>query len=471
MKQTIARRWTTWFVAVVCTNVAQLAHGATPSLPEGFPADDVVSLGNNAYTSPTFGDFSLDPNNDHRVIHSVIGPFIWSQTQSNIITLNSEWWGPLYVTAPGKESSLGHKFPYVRSENTGADYYVVVGGNTATPFYNHALGEDGQPIGWQNAIGIPLSDYFSHYKAAEAMVARMQQEYHDIRVYRDELATAPVTPGLRNIENIRQQAINDLKTTDITYRKFLFHFQRTTRAWVFVQREGGTHQQIVEAQSWVTRAAAIHDIIYADFMGAQNTVNNEIETIYLQRAQERQAMLQGSSSNVSTPTTGNGTYITTPVTLGDAINWSQIDVIGAASGKGIENFSLTATLKSVDPHRGSYYGPPSWYLDLNITGSETWTSYLPFGTGNPITGNIWIFVPQGNGRYWGAVFEGYGNMYTIHPAGNLNYDHTNVLEGTALAAPWQPESGVKYGWMVSTNIIWPGRNGNMRSNILLQAWP
>ncbi len=478
----IGKRWARGYIVLACLLLISQVNAATPTLPEGFPIDDVVSLGNNSYTSPTFGDFSLDPNVEKRVIHSVIGPFIWSMgDDKNVVILNSEWWGPLYVTAPGKTSHLGHMFPYAKSEYTGSNFFVVVSGNSATPFYNHGLGSDGKEIGWQSAIGIGLSDYVSHYKAAEGYVVEMQQRHHNMRVMRDQLAAAKVSPGSNNIENLRLQAINELELMNKTYTHFLFHFQRTTRAWVFVRKNGGTDQQVIAAQSWVSKAAAIHDIIYAEYVGAQRTISNEVEPIYASKAQER-SNIGGTPSNEPSsgqqgsgsvpPVTGGTSGTTTPiVTAGDAIRWNQIDIIGAAKGGGVENFALTASLSDVNPHRGSYYGPPSWYLDLNLKGTESWTSYLPFGTGRPITGNLWIFVPQSNGRYWGIVFEGYSNQLTIHPAGNLNYDHTNVFAGTPLSSPWQPSSGTTYGWMVSTNVIWPGRNGNMRSNIMLQAWP
>lgn len=472
------------------------AAGNQLNLPDNFPIGDVVSLGNNAYSSTTFGDFSLDPNSGNRVIHQVLGPFTWTYDKnSKIVTLNSEWWGPLYCTLPNETSSLSHVFPYVRSEFTGSDYFVEVSNTTPNDFYNHGKNAQGAEIGWQNAIGIGLADYVNHYLAAENYVKEMQQKHHNMRVMRDQLAAMTVEPGNTNLEAQRQGIIDILGSMNATYSRFLFHFQRTVRAWVFVRSEGGTDQQVIAAQNWVPRAAAIHDIIYAEFVGAQRTMTNEVESIFVSRANERTdiearqaaeaaaaaaAAAASSNQNSSGHSSGSGnsniidgsSSSTTPiVTSGDAINWKQVDIIGAAKGGGVEGFSVTATLSGVNPHIGSYYGPKSWYLDLKLNGTQSWTSYLPFGTGNPITGNIWIFVPQGNGRYWGAVFEGYGNKYTIHPAGNLNYDHTNVLAGTPLAYPWQPKSGETYGWMVSTNVIWPGRNGNMRTNIMLQAWP
>ncbi len=488
-------KWICWILAIFTPLAALNANNSLVSLPDNFPIGDVTSLGNNAYTSPSLGDFSLDPTTQNRVIHDVLGPFIWSyDSNSKIVTIDSEWWGPLYGTLPGESSSLGHTLPYVKSAFTGNNYFVEVSNTTPNDFYNHGKNSAGQDIGWQNAIGIGLSDYVNHYKAAENYVKEMQQKHHNMRVMRDQLAAMSVEPGNQNIETQRQEIISVLNSMNETYGNFLFYFQRTVRAWVFVRQAGGTDQQVIAAQSWVKRAADMHDVIYAEFVGAQRTMSNQVEAIFASRANERthveaqmaaeaaaaeaaakaaatQASAPKSSSGGSSITPGSSSRTTPIVTSGDAISWSQIDIIGAAKGGGIEGFAVTATLSGVNPHKGSYYGPLSWYLDLNLKGTQSWTSYLPFGTGNPITGNIWIFAPQGNGRYWGAVFEGYGNKYTIHPAGNLNYDHTNVLAGTPLANPWHPKSGVKYGWMVSTNVIWPGRNGNMRTNIMLQAWP
>ena len=126
-------------------------------------------------------------------------------------------------------------------------------------------------------------------------------------------------------------------------------------------------------------------------------------------------------------------------------------------------------------HLGTYYAPEqAWYFQIDADGYTSWTAYKPYGGANdtPIVGNIWILVKQPNStRWWAAPIEGLGDFTDIYPAANLNFEHTNVLAGTPLASPWQPQSGETYGWMLSTNVAYPGSNGEERSNVVLEAWP
>ena len=159
----------------------------------------------------------------------------------------------------------------------------------------------------------------------------------------------------------------------------------------------------------------------------------------------------------------------------DGVPMDQVDVIAMGAGtQGVTQWAKTAELRGMNIHRGSYYGPESWYFQIDAEGHANWPSYKPFGGENdtPICGNIWILVPQpGSSRWWAAPIEGLVDFTDIHPAGNLNFDHTNILAGSPLASPWQPVSGEVYGWMLTTNVFFPGSNGQERSNVLLESWP
>jgi hypothetical protein len=159
----------------------------------------------------------------------------------------------------------------------------------------------------------------------------------------------------------------------------------------------------------------------------------------------------------------------------DGVPMDQVDVIAMGAGTpGVTQWAKTALLRGMNAHRGSYYGPESWYFQIDGEGHKDWPSYKPFGgeEDTPVCGNIWILVRQpGSTRWWAAPFEGLVDFTDIHPAGNLNFDHTNVLAGSPLAYPWQPASGEVYGWMLTTNVFFPGSNGQERTNVLLEAWP
>jgi hypothetical protein len=159
----------------------------------------------------------------------------------------------------------------------------------------------------------------------------------------------------------------------------------------------------------------------------------------------------------------------------DGVPMDQVDVVGMGAGSPqVTQWAKTAVLRGMNIHRGSYYGPESWYFQIDGEGHKEWPSYKPFGGENdtPVCGNIWILVRQpGSTRWWAAPIEGLVDFTDIHPAGNLNFDHTNILADSPLAHPWQPMAGEVYGWMLTTNVFFPGSNGQERSNVLLEAWP
>jgi hypothetical protein len=455
-------------------------------IPDGFPTNDLTYTGNNTFTSPTYGTFTVDPNVENKVNHTLLGPLVWSYDDATkIATLASEWWGPLMTALPGEQSSLGINFPYVRSEYTSSVYYVELETALDAPFYNHNVREDQTVIGWQAAIGIGLQDARSQYIAAEQQVTAMQQAVHQMRLSRDALAGTSVQNGMQAADIHRAAIIAQFETMDGYYGRYLFHHQRTSRAWVFVQSQGGSDEQIVEAQSWISRLDGLTDLALSVYLEGQQVLYNQTEPLYatllgqwtaIQAAQQAAAQQPSPpstpSSGGATPPSGGSSNPTTPIVVaGDAISWSQVDLVGRGATSGIQGFNVSATLRAMNPHWDNHFGPQSWYFRVEIDGSTAWQNYAPYDDGNAITGNMWIFVPQGNGRYWATAFEGYRNTQSIHAGGNLNFDHTNVLAGTPMAAPWQPQSGVQYGWMISTNVMWPGRNGDQRSTIILQAWP
>jgi hypothetical protein len=480
---TKAIRWAAFWLLLSGSIGKAQSQEAWDFIPEGFPTDDLIYNGNNSFTSPTFGSFTVDPNVENRVVHSLLGPLVWSYSQlTQIALLDSEWWGPLQTALPGTQSSLGFTFPYVLSDFTGSIYYVELVSALDAPFYNHNVRDDQTVIGWQAAIGIGLQDAGSHYLAAEQQVGNMQQSVHQMRVLRDQLSGVSVQNGMQVADSVRQSVISHFEAMDEHYGRYLFHHQRTARAWVFVQANNGSVQQISEAQSWIERLEELTQLALAVYLEGQQVLYEQTEPLYANLlAQWTQIQASDNAPPVAssppgnspspTPPSGGGSAGTPIVVDGDAINWSQVDQVGRGAGSGIESFTVSATLRAMNPHWDNHFGPQSWYFNVDISGSSAWQNYAPYNDGNAITGNIWIFVPNGNGRYWLTAFEGYRNTQRIHAAGNLNFDHTNVLAGTPMAAPWQPQSGVEYGWMISTNVMWPGRNGDQRSNIIRQAWP
>ena len=112
-----------------------------------------------------------------------------------------------------------------------------------------------------------------------------------------------------------------------------------------------------------------------------------------------------------------------------------------------------------------------------------------------VNGNLWIFVPKGDGTWYASPFEGFigtrkpgnfslGNLNIPSSSSSTNINHREkILRGGPLdytnTSLWgnstgMPQSGVTYGWMISTNAglySGSGSYGQERSNIILQTWP
>ena len=477
------------------------------------PTGDVEYLGDNQFSSDLLGDFELDTSIKNRVIHSVLGPLVWEWDEATeLVTLRTEWWGDLYTHVPGtaadkiSASGLGFEWPYVKSKVTGAPYFVNVNVDTSNPefapFYNHRQ-VNGQDIGWQRSIGVDLSNAENYYKAAETIVGQMQTVLATMVQLQNEYVdmSVAISSGQGPIDEKFAQIEAQFLTMHELYVNFVFYYHRCSLAPVWAAREGKTEAAINLARAYVNQlpslestAVAVYgngqEVLYVNSQQIKNSKTNTLNAMIAEEAARQAAAAaaaaaknnSGSSGGTTNPAPTTPTTPTTPtppttggsgaiVVDGDAINWSDVDQVGTVANQGIERFNVSAQLNAVNPHIGNYYGPTGWYLGLVISGTQNWQSYDPYNTGGLITGNIWIFVPQGNGRYWATVFEGYGNFATNFPAGNLNFEHYNILAGTPMSYPWQPQSGVQYGWMVSTNLIYPGRNGDQRSNIIIQAWP
>jgi hypothetical protein len=168
-----------------------------------------------------------------------------------------------------------------------------------------------------------------------------------------------------------------------------------------------------------------------------------------------------------------------PPQAADGFSWSKVDFINPTHAR-VVNFTEDATLEDVRIHRGSYWGPETWYANIVATGTDKWTPYKPYGRpeDRDISGNQFILVPQGvdgvpgvQGRWWAAFFEGY-NIKTngLHVFGNLNFEHTNVLAGTVLAYPWQPLPGREYGFFLTTDVQFGSGNGTSRTNPVFKTW-
>jgi len=155
----------------------------------------------------------------------------------------------------------------------------------------------------------------------------------------------------------------------------------------------------------------------------------------------------------------------------DAISWDDVIFVGKYADPKVSTFSVNSTLESVEPRYGYDYSPAcQWYLDVEETGSEKWKKLKT--DGGKVSGNMWIFVPRGDGKYWALPFEAFVSGLPAFPAENLNLGEYSVLAGSELDYPWVPKSGEKYGFMISTNAgLFKGSNGNSRSNIIMSEWP
>ncbi|MCG8528631.1 MAG: CRTAC1 family protein [Opitutales bacterium] len=281
---------------LLSNTIAQI--DVTDGFPSGFPTDDVVNLGDNRYQSATFGTFSLDTSVENKVIHDVLGPFIWNYDPlTKIVTLETEWYWTLRTSLPTESSSLGFAFPYVISDLYNTIYLVDVSGASTTPFFNHGQNPDGSFIGWQSAIGLNLWDAQNNYLQAEALVVQMQQASAELGVIKAQLEAMQVAVGSNNIELKREEAIQKFAQMHSYYQKYIFYFNRGAVAWVFVQQRGGTDAEIALAQAWANALIPLTATAEEAYAAGQTTLFIDIEgSIYPAKVQQREA-IQGSSSS------------------------------------------------------------------------------------------------------------------------------------------------------------------------------
>jgi len=158
----------------------------------------------------------------------------------------------------------------------------------------------------------------------------------------------------------------------------------------------------------------------------------------------------------------------------DAIDWDVVEVVELGIDD-VRNYEKTASITKWRIHVGNYFRPwYSWYVEIESSGTEGWQKYLPYSFGQPISGNLWIFVPKATGGYYAAPFEGYaflGNP-SIFSLSNLNFESAYDVLTKELAFPWMPSQNYDYGWMITTNAgPYPGSNGKFRTNIVMQSFP
>jgi len=500
------------------TGVAYLIAWTTASaqfegIPDGLPVTDDDYLGDNQFSSDLLGDFELDTSVKNRFIHTILGPLVWDWDEATeMVILHTEWWGDLYTHLPDVSeenkhaSGLGFTWPLVKSEITGAIYEVNVKADfsdpESTPFYNHRK-LNGEKIGKQRSIGVDLSSAENYYKSAETSVGQMQSILAVMvqlqRQYVDLVVST--STGMGPIDQKFEQINAQFLEMHEIWVKFVFYYHRCALAPVWAEREGKSEADIKLAQAYVnqlpdleTTAQNVYrngqEILYVNSVQIKNAKMHALNAILAEEAARRAAeeaarrapqepVNSGGGSTSGDSTSGGNGQSTTPVVVdGDAISWADVDIVGRPVGTGAESFNVSAQLNGVNPHKGTYYSPRlTWYFNIDQKGTENWQAYVR-DNGSTTKGNIWVFVPQGEhgvsgtkGRWWASSIEGYNSLYTIFPAGNLNFEHTNILQGTPIAAPWQPQSGVTYGWMLSTLVNGFGYNGRERSNIILQAWP
>lgn len=459
------------------------------------PVSDAEMVGEGLYSSPTFGSWQIDATTDNRIIHDILGPLVWStDEETGLTTLSTERWGALQTTfvviEEGEERptstdglAIVQNFPVTWSTLEQGYFSIDISGENENPFFNHSKDDEGVPFGYQNYIGVALNDAPGYFNNAVSSISDMGEALDNIYRYFAILSVQSAYIGNTEIENYFNKTVEAFEELHQSYTEFVYYYHRTVLSAHWVEQMGGTEEDIADANLYIQQLPQIEQEAHDIYGAAQIVRFEQAEPLkdlllsYIEELEKYAGQNTGGSSGGSSggsgyvPPSNSGSNTTPIVVDGDAINWSNVDQVGSTANQGIETFNVSAQLSAVNPHIGSYYGPTGWYLGLVISGTQNWQSYDPYGTGGLITGNIWIFVPQGNGRYWAAVFEGYGNFATNFPAGNLNFEHHNILAGTPMASPWQPQSGVEYGWMVSTNLIYPGRNGDQRTNIIIQAWP
>ena len=429
------------------------------SLPDGFPVDDVTYLGNYSFTSETFGDFQIDPTVKNRVIHGVLGPFIWSWDETTkIVTLTSEWWGPLKTCWPADiaTAGLGFSFPYFSSDYAGATYLIDPTGSTSAPFFNMTLDANNNPVGWQSAIGVSLNDASSYYGAAQTMITQMQQQVAAMQASRDELAALQVQIGNTNIEQKREQVIGQFQLMDELYVRFLFFRHRLILAPQWVSTMGGDDAAVTAAQNWVAQLPDLDALSLEVYAAGQTTLFVETETLYATKLQQRTQLEQAQnssgsgssgSSNEGGPASGG--------TLPGAGSSPENPIIMGPMAWDVMSWPKTISLKSVTISNGRINFPCSKdYWKPIIYKSQTKGDF-------ELVGNVWVIQKVGD-KYYCANLD-YFREDQYYKSWPRVFEH-GVEESGIWYMSYIP--GGTYWCMVSTLARRSYRTTNERSNIV-----
>ena len=121
-------------------------------------------------------------------------------------------------------------------------------------------------------------------------------------------------------------------------------------------------------------------------------------------------------------------------------------------------------------------GRPSWPVTASLNASVGSSINMPYSKSKTwpevdgVNANPWVIVKWTDGKWYAATFEWLRFGQTSKPKGVLDGSKGDHIKKSPLSG-WRPQSGERFGLMVSGLARTQLRNVKERTNVDMVTWP
>lgn len=453
------------FSLVLLASSCVSAQFVSELIPEGFPVDGLEQISETEFSSPLFGEFTVDPSSGV-IEHSVLGELVWDYNPENgLVTLDSADWG-LLETSFDPESEAGYSFPSVYSVYFDSRYDVDFNGSFDSGlFYSYELNDNGQEVGWTNHIGIDPMD-------TEGWLAMVQANYNLLELLKasideaySEMSELRVEVGSSRPEELHDLVAAKFSAIEPAYEELMYAYYRIHDSWNDLHFQEGDTLRVQRLRSQVDEAYGYAATAYSVAVEAQKVALSDFEQVYNVHVHERSANEMNMGFEIEREARESPepfSYVRNDATEDLGViepDWSMITVLG--SNLDLSALSVEARITSINTFEGAFLSSDrELHVVFNSTLTENWTSETDSSVepeldenGNVILneGLCWLFVPKKeiDGRkatgYYAFPFALFNGLEQCVVSG------ASLIGQTPLPNSWRPNEYSDYGFMITSN--------------------